>query len=240
MISKIVVKYIQSLHAKKNRDAEGVFIAEGDKLVREFLKEKFIPRFLFVTEEWLQRYSDLAGEKAMPVTAMDLQKMGTLKTPHQALAVFPRKAEQAIDIRAWIVALDAIQDPGNMGTIIRTADWFGIKNIIASPDTVDCYNPKVVQATMGSLARVQVLYKNPEDWLPTIPLPVYGAMLSGENIYELPKLKKGILLIGNEGKGIRDALQPLITKRITIPRKGGAESLNAATAFAILASHLIP
>lgn len=239
MISKNMAKYIQSLNAKKNRDADGVFIAEGDKLVREFLTANFAPLYLFATEDWLEKYYPISGNNIIPATESALQKMGSLKTPNGVLAVFSQKKETTIDTNSWLLAIDAIRDPGNMGTIIRSADWFGVKNIIASTDTVDIYNPKVVQATMGSLARVQVVYKNLETWLSSMALPVYGAMLTGENIYDLPKTKKGVLLIGNEGQGIRETLLPLITQQITIPRKGGAESLNAATAFAVIASHLM-
>ena len=240
MISKNEAKYIQSLHATKKRGEEGVFIAEGNKAVLEFLNEKFIPLKLFVTENWLEQNPEFNGEYIRTVSEDELQKAGFLKTPNQALAIFPQKKEQKIEYKGkWTLVLDTIQDPGNLGNIIRTADWFGLEQIIASHDTADQYNPKVVQASMGSLARVQVVYENPENFLSKTTLPVYGAMLSGENIYNIPKSKEGILIIGNEGKGIQENLQRLITTRVTIPKKGKAESLNAATAFAIIASHLI-
>jgi len=239
MISKNEAKYIQSLHAKKKRDAECVFVAEGDKVVREFLKEKFIPVKLFATENWLGENPGIQGKFVLPATEDELQNAGFLKTPNQVLAIFPQKKNTGISPKTgWILVLDAIQDPGNVGNMIRTADWFGLQYIIASYDTADVYNQKVVQASMGSLARVQVIYEDLENYLGNTGLPVYGAMLSGENIHSIPKQKEGILIIGNEGKGIHESLQKYITTRITIPKKGGAESLNAATAFAVIASHL--
>lgn len=240
MISKIEVKYIQSLHAKKKRDAEGVFVAEGDKVIREFLKEKFVPLKLFATENWLSQNPEIQGAFVHPTTEDELQRAGFLKTPNQALAIFSQKRDlKVVPKCAWVLVLDEIQDPGNLGNIIRTADWFGWENIIASKDCADMYNPKVVQASMGSLARVQVVYEDLEKFISETSLPVYGAMLSGENIHTITKQELGILIIGNEGKGIHENLQKYITTRITIPKKGGAESLNAATAFAVIASHLM-
>lgn len=240
MISKIEAKYIQSLHAKKKRDAEGVFVAEGDKVIREFLKEKFVPLKLFATENWLSQNPEIQGAFVHTTSDDELQKAGFLKTPNQVLAIFSQKKDlKVVPKSAWVLLLDEIQDPGNLGNIIRTADWFGWENIIASKDCADMYNPKVVQASMGSLARVQVSYEDLEKFMRETHLPIYGAMLSGENIQTMPKQEEGILIIGNEGKGIHESLQKYITKRITIPKKGGAESLNAATAFAVIASHLM-
>lgn len=240
MISKIEAKYIQSLHAKKKRDAEGVFVAEGDKVIREFLKEKFVPLKLFATENWLSQNPEIQGAFVHPATEDELQRAGFLKTPNQALAIFSQKRDlKVVPKCAWVLVLDEIQDPGNLGNIIRTADWFGWENIIASKDCADMYNPKVVQASMGSLARVQVVYADLEKFISETSLPVYGAMLSGENIHTITKQELGILIIGNEGKGIHENLQKYITTRITIPKKGSAESLNAATAFAVIASHLM-
>ncbi|MEO7210124.1 MAG: RNA methyltransferase [Chitinophagaceae bacterium] len=240
MISKIEAKYIQSLHAKKKRDAEAVFVAEGDKVVCEFLKEKFVPLKLFATENWLSQNPEIQGEFVYAATEEELQTAGFFKTSNQVLAIFPQKKNVENSSKSnWVLVLDEIQDPGNLGNIIRTADWFGWENIIASKECADMYNPKVVQASMGSLARVQIVYEDLEKFLHETRLPIYGAMLSGENIYSMPKQEKGILIIGNEGKGIHENLQKYITSRITIPKKGGAESLNAATAFAVIASHLM-
>ncbi len=240
MISKIEAKYIQSLHAKKKRDAEGVFVAEGDKVVCEFLKEKFAPIKLFATEIWLRQNPEILGAFVDTATDEELQRAGFLKTPSQVLAIFPQKKNVEKSSKSnWVLVLDEIQDPGNLGNIIRTADWFGWENIIASKDCADMYNPKVVQASMGSLARVQIVYEDLEKFMRETRLPIYGAMLSGENILSMPKQEAGVLIIGNEGKGIHESLQKYITKRITIPKKGGAESLNAATAFAVIASHLM-
>ncbi|MBS1730280.1 MAG: RNA methyltransferase [Bacteroidetes bacterium] len=240
MISKIEAKYIQSLHAKKNRDKEGVFVAEGEKVVQEFLKEKIIPVKLFATEKWALENKTIQGNFMKIASEDELQKAGFLKTPNQVLAIFPQQHHLFIPSKnKWILMLDEIQDPGNMGNMIRTADWFGWNHIIASKDCVDQYNPKVVQASMGSLSRIRVQYEALDHFLRETDLPVLGATLSGENIITLPKEKTGILIIGNEGKGIHENLKPFISKQITIPRIGKAESLNAATAFAIIASHLM-
>jgi TrmH family RNA methyltransferase len=174
------------------------------------------------------------------VEAFELEKMSLLQTPNQVLAVamMPQKPN-AIDVTKQLtIVLDGIQDPGNLGTIIRTADWFGIQQIVASEDTADVYNPKVIGATMGSFMRVQVSYKNLAAWLPTIKLPVYGALLEGENIFTTKAPKQGLLVIGSEGKGIRENVIDFITHPVTIPKTGGAESLNAGIAAGIIVAQL--
>jgi TrmH family RNA methyltransferase len=174
------------------------------------------------------------------VEAFELEKMSLLQTPNQVLAValMPQQKKE-IDIAGPLtIVLDGIQDPGNLGTIIRTADWFGITQIVASEDTVDVYNPKVIGATMGSFMRVQVSYKNLAAWLPTIKLPVYGALLEGENVFTIKTSQQGLLVIGSEGKGIRENIIDFVTHPVTIPKSGGAESLNAGIAAGIIVAQL--
>jgi TrmH family RNA methyltransferase len=174
------------------------------------------------------------------IEAFELEKMSMLQTPNQVLAVamMPQKKETLDLAGPLTIVLDGIQDPGNMGTIIRTADWFGITQIVASEDTVDVFNPKVIGATMGSFMRVSVTYKNLADWMPTVKLPVYGALLEGENVFTIKTPQKGLLVIGSEGKGIRENILDLITHPVTIPKIGDAESLNAGIAAGIIVAQL--
>lgn len=247
MFNKTHTKYIQSLHHKKFRDENGVFIAEGPKLVAELLDSReFTCLQLFALQEWLannekllQRYS---GAEIFTVKDFELEKISLLTAPNNVLAVFKKKL-QAIpaDINGKItLVLDTIQDPGNLGTIIRTADWFGIENIICSLGCADMYNPKVVQSTMGSLARVNIFYTELEEWLQkNKKIKKYATALNGKNINELKHIKEGIIIIGNEGKGISDAVMNTVEEKITIPKIGEAESLNAAVATGIILSQLI-
>lgn len=238
MLSKNELKYIQSLCQKKQRVEEGLFIAEGSKLVKELIKSHYRLKMIYALPEWEENlFQDLPITR---ITASELSKMSQLSTPNQVIAV----AEQLIPDREPVLSgkitlvLDDIRDPGNLGTLIRIADWFGIDQIIASEDTVDLYNPKVIQSTMGSFIRVQVWYKSLAGFLPTVNVPVYGALLEGKNIYTLPPVTDGILVIGNESRGITSDVLPYITDPVTIPRSGGAESLNAAIAGGILLSHM--
>lgn len=238
MLSKNEAKYIQSLCHKKQRQEERLFIAEGVKLVEELLQTDYRIRKLYATDEWMSQHR---GVEAQPVTEQELERISGLVSPNQVLAIVEQKQQQETPVleQQFAIALDGIQDPGNMGTIIRIADWFGIRSILAGTDTVEVYNPKVIQATMGSFIRVNVWYGELEKVLPTAGLPVYGAVLEGHDIHQTTKAAEGILLIGNEGKGINPALFPYITHPVTIPRIGGAESLNAAVATGIILSHLI-
>ena len=238
MISKNELKYIQSLCQKKQRAAEGVFIAEGPKLAEELLSSNYKIVKGYATAAWLAENQSAKG--FAEVSEIELEKMTALQTANQVLLVCEQKIQKTIpDLSKKLsLVLDGIQDPGNLGTIIRIADWFGITQIIASEDTVEMYNPKVIQSTMGSFIRVPLYYTNIVDFLSATKLPVYGAMLEGKSIYELDKPATGLLVIGNESKGIREPIQPLIKQAITIPRFGGAESLNAAVATGILVSHM--
>ena len=237
MLSKNELKYIQSLCQKKQRTAERLFIVEGVKLVKELIEANYPIKNIYALEEWA------APTTAIPITrinAIELEKISSLQTPNQVLAVVEQQepiGEPSLKGKLTLM-LDGIQDPGNLGTLIRIADWFGIDQIIASHDTVELYNPKVIQSTMGSFLRVNIWYKDIATVLEQQEIPVYGALLEGESIYKTDPPTEGILLIGNESKGIREPLLPLITHRITIPRIGKAESLNAAVATGILLSTL--
>lgn len=238
MLSKNELKYIQSLCQKKQRQEERLFIAEGTKLVNELLHSRYTIRKVYALADWADQNRDVAN--AVTVTEIELGKISGLQTPNQVLAIVEQQqpaAEPVIKGQLTLV-LDGIQDPGNLGTIIRIADWFGIKQVVASEDTVELYNPKVVQSTMGSFLRVQVWYRSLSEFLLSANIPVYGALLNGKNMHGEPPVTEGLLVIGNESKGISKELLPFISHPITIPRLGGAESLNAAVAAGIIVSHL--
>jgi len=237
MVTKSELKYIQSLSDKKVRLETGCFIAEGVKLVGEMIAAGYPLKAVYALDSW---ESPDATLEVTRIEAFELEKMSMLQTPNQVLAVamMPQKKETLNLAGPLTIVLDGIQDPGNMGTIIRTADWFGITQIVASEDTVDVYNPKVIGATMGSFMRVSVTYKNLADWMPAIKLPVYGALLEGENVFTIKTPQKGLLVIGSEGKGIRENILDFITHPVTIPKTGGAESLNAGIAAGIIVAQL--
>ena len=247
MLTKKIAKYIQSLSHKKFRDEERSFIAEGPKLVEEFLTtKKFDCALVVAVNDWLVENKELL-ENMDPQNIFDvedhrLESLSLLKTSNKVLAVFKQPAvTKEIKLKGKItLMLDDLQDPGNMGTIIRIADWFGIDQIISSKNSVERFNPKVVQSTMGSLARVDVFYT---DLIPFIKnnknIPVYSAALNGTSIIEMEKINEGIIVIGNESKGIQEELLGLSTHQITIPAIGQAESLNAAVAAGIILSHIV-
>ena len=239
MISKNELKYIQSLCQKKQRAEEGLFIAEGTRLVDELLQSHYPVKKVYALADWVAA-NPLLKIPVQQITAAELSKISLLQTPHQVLAIVEQKNPGPLPEKtnALTLIVDGIQDPGNMGTIIRIADWFGIKQIVASTDTVELYNPKLIQATMGSFIRVSVHYTSLEAYLQNCPVPVFGALLEGKSLYEQLSVPEAMLIIGNEARGIRASLLPLITNPVTIPRIGGAESLNAAVAAGIIVSHL--
>ena len=248
MLSKKIVKYIQSLSHKKFRDEEGVFIAETPKVVSEFLLSRNLECQLICAEKkWLSdNESLLENIRSDHIFEIDdhwLQSISFLKTPNKVVAVFKKKGFAEIPHLSNKISLmlDDLQDPGNLGTLIRIADWFAVEHIVCSDNSVDCYNPKVVQSSMGSLSRVQVFYTDLFSFLEKNQnIDVYATTLSGSSIYHLPKIKEGIILIGNEAKGIHEDLLKITTHQITIPKFGHAESLNAAVAGGIILSHIIP
>jgi TrmH family RNA methyltransferase len=243
MLSKSKIKYIQSLGQKKARDEADLFIAEGPRIIEELLREGRMPvREIYALEGWAANHSvAINGVTITVITEDELARISQLTTPNQVLAIVKKQADPVIIAKGKIsLVLDGIQDPGNLGTLIRIADWFGIEQMVCSPDSVDMYNPKVVQATMGSITRVEVLYTELGDWLSSQKnIPVYATALEGKNINEVPAMKEGLIIIGNEGKGIRPEVMALATVKITIPRKGRAESLNAAVATGIILSKLV-
>jgi TrmH family RNA methyltransferase len=238
MLSKKEIKDIQSLDQKKDRDAQGRLVAEGPKIVNELLQ--VIPdkiERIYAIEAWAQQHGHLK-KLIQVVNEEELQKIAHSKTPNQVLAVIKQWPEKEPVLQnAFCIYLDTIQDPGNFGTILRIADWFGVQHVVCTSGCADVYNPKVVQASMGSMARVAVYYDSDLTWIKKQTVPIYAATLHGTSTFS--KAHMGILIIGNESKGIRDELLALATQQITIQRKGAAESLNAAVATGILLSQLL-
>ena len=240
MISKNQIKYVHQLEQKKFRKREGLFVAEGTKVVGDLLK-RYQAHSIYAIPEWIAAHQDISG--VVEVTPDELQRISFQQHPQQVLALFPLPSLSSLFTfhSSLAIALDGVQDPGNLGTIIRIADWFGISTIICSDDTVDAWNPKVVQATMGSLARVNIIYTNLPEFLDTLPsdYPVYGTLLDGDNIYTQPLTKEGLIVMGNEGNGISEAVRQRVNHRLLIPdfHDGDtADSLNVAIATAITCS----
>lgn len=249
MLSKNKIKLLHSLEMKKNRDTQQSFVAEGPKIVHDILsRHKDQLSVIAATEEWFaQEHELMAGLRCerITVSADELTKVSFLCHPQQVFAVFRKFAEMTPEELPSLadkltLVLDGVQDPGNLGTIIRIADWFGIEDIICSKDTVDVYNPKVVQATMGSIARVRVSYMDLKQLFEALPptLPVYGTLLEGNNMYSEQLSHNGIIIMGNEGKGISPQIRQFITKGLRIPNypegRDTADSLNVAVATAII------
>lgn len=243
MLSKSQISLLTSLQHKKFRQQSGLFLVEGYKSIIEFANSPYRIQTIYHTPGIASKLLNLSRKiNFQEISPAELQKISVLKNPADAVA--------AVNIPQWAgfsdadlknkhsLVLDGVQDPGNMGTIIRTADWFGITNIICSEDTVDAYNPKVVQATMGSLARMNISYTNLKEFLRSANLPIYGALLNGESIYQTDFGKEALIVMGNEGNGIRPEIQQVIQHPVTIPRVGGAESLNVAIATAIFCAKL--
>ncbi len=246
MLSKNNIKFLTSLHVKKYREENAQFIAEGVKLVGELLNSNFNIIEIFALKEWIVKNPSINKVQVTEIDSKELERISGLSTPNQVVALveIPKSEISFKEIYTDLVlALDDIKDPGNLGTIIRIADWFGIKNIVCSQNSVDVYNPKVVQATMGSIARVNVFYTNLYDLISSAPkdINIYGSLLEGENIYTKEISSEGIIVIGNEAKGISADILPLITEKIHIPsfavnKNNKAESLNASIATAIICS----
>ncbi len=236
MVTKNQIKLVVSLKQKKYRSQHGLFVVEGEKLVNELLNAGLKPYQIFVDDAGLvQKF-----EQAEVVPGKTLKQMSSLTHPSGIIGVFRVKDSEALDLDDWVVVLDAVRDPGNMGTIIRLCDWFGIKRLVCSTDTVDCYNPKVLQATMGSIARVNVEYTDLITFLDKTDIPIYGAYMDGESVYGYRLAEKGVLVMGNEANGVSDEVGKFITKKISIPQFGATttESLNVATATAILLNEI--
>lgn len=248
MISKNTIKRINQLSTKKNRQIEQLFLVEGDKMIRELVASHFEIVELFITTELKEtlRKEDWKNTQIQEVEPEDLKKISQLKTPQNSLAVCKIPGQQPFPVLLedpLSVYLDSIQDPGNLGTILRICDWFGIQNLFLSPDTVDVFNPKVIQASMGSFARVRVFeaeFETVKELAHKSQAIVYGAFMDGINIYEQSLSKKAILVMGNEGNGISASIGKQIDRKLSIPnfseRDQKAESLNVSVATAILCS----
>jgi len=241
MLSKNQLKLINSLEQKKQRKKTGLFLVQGEKNVGELFHSNFVIKHLFATASYITSYSALlAGHNLVNLTVEvseeELKKAGTLVSNNSVLAIVECKETQVPVIRGneLILVLDQVRDPGNLGTIIRVADWYGIENIVCSPDCADFYNPKVIAATMGSFARVKVSHANLVEYLKEQCKPIYGAFLDGQNIHKADLSKSGFIIMGSESHGISDAVSELISDKVTIPAFGQAESLNVAMATGII------
>lgn len=235
MLTKNQIKLIVSLKQKKERFKQRLFLVEGKKAVDEFLKSHYKLHHIYaLTDDF-----DCESKKFSLISDAELKKISSLTTPQHVVAVFEMPIAEQVSSDQLILALDTVRDPGNLGTIIRLCDWFGIEHLVCSETTVDCFNPKVVQATMGSLTRVNVVYLNLETFLRDTKVHKFGAFMDGENIYQSTLAEKGVLIMGNEANGISAEIEALIENRISIPSFSthqSTESLNVATATAILLS----
>jgi len=234
-LSKNQLKLITSLQQKKYRTKNNLFIVEGTKVVNEFLNSNFDLEQLFCVDDF--GYENI--EKLAQISEVELRKISNLKTPNNVLALFKIPSEEKVKKEGLILVLDEINDPGNLGTIIRLCDWFGVDQLVCSKNTVDCYNSKVVQASMGSLTRTSIVYTNLGVYLEQVKQPKYASLMDGENVYKNKLPKNAVLVMGNEANGISDKILELVTNSVSIPRFGSlqkTESLNVATATAILLS----
>lgn len=238
-ISKAKQKWIRSLQLKKNRDEEQVFVVEGEKMVLEGLSHSFHELIILVAEnEHVSLIPESITTNCYSISSNELAQLSTLKTPNKLIAVFKRRNQQTDSTKKGIV-LDGVQDPGNLGTILRIADWFGVSQIICSHETVDVYNPKVIQASMGAIYRINVVYTDLYNFLSNTNQPSYAALLDGTDFQKVSFEENALLIMGNEGKGIHNELLPFIQHRITIPKIGQAESLNVGTATAVLTAKMM-
>ncbi len=250
MISKSQIKLVRSLEQKKHRLSEGLFVAEGPKVVGDLLACHFRLHLAFATEDYTvtaftgQEVAETVADRLVTVSSEELCRLSFLQHPQQVLAVFELpdtdecpESEGRCGKASLSLALDGVQDPGNLGTIIRVADWYGIDTIYCSRDTADAWSPKVVQATMGSIARVHICYCDLVPLLRNASVPVYGTVLDGDNIYDQQLTQEGVIVMGNEGNGISAPIRSLLSRRLLIPQmRPGAESLNVAIATAIVCS----
>ena len=240
MITKAQVKHIRSLDDKKYRYKCNEFVVEGEKMVQELINSSMTINCIYATKEWIEKNQMIKNIRIEEVEAHELEKMSSLSTPNMALATVQIPTKLPVSPKGVSLVLDRIQDPGNLGSIIRIADWFGIDNVYCSEDTVDIFNSKVVQASMGSVFRINTQYVNIEELLTTNKeIPSYVAILNGENISSHKLVQKGFIIIGNESKGVSNSIINLSTHKISIQRKGQAESLNAAIATGIICHSLL-
>ncbi|HET9572053.1 MAG TPA: RNA methyltransferase [Bacteroidales bacterium] len=242
MLSQAKQKWIRSLEQKKIRQEQGLFLAEGSKCCTDLLE--LLPcRFLAATPDWLEAHKNIHAAEIIDATPEEIRKASLLKNPQDVLAVFeiPRYELTPEQLKGQLtLTLDNVQDPGNLGTILRIADWFGIRNVLCSIGTADAFNPKTVQATMGAIGRIHLQYTDLTEFLKTVPLPIYGTFLDGQVLYDAELKMEGIIVMGNEGNGISNAVENLVTDRLFIPDfpmgQTGSESLNVSVATAIVCS----
>ncbi|MBU2903575.1 RNA methyltransferase [Arenibacter algicola] len=237
MVVKSQIKFIKNLQQKKYRTQNKLFVVEGIKTVRELLNSSLKVYKVYVTDSTVL---ELEGDFVEVISDGELKKMSGLSTPNKVMGVFHIPVPGPLDFSDWVIALDDVRDPGNLGTIIRLCDWFGVKTLLCSSNSVDSYNPKVLQATMGSISRVNIVYGDLQRILSNSEVPVYGAFMDGTEVYQEKFPKKGILVMGNEANGVSEAIEALIGKKISIPQFGPktTESLNVATATAILLNEI--
>ncbi|MDE3743653.1 TrmH family RNA methyltransferase [Maribacter polysaccharolyticus] len=237
MVGKSQIKFIKSLQQKKYRNQHRMFVVEGIKTVQELLDSSFEPHKVYAIAEGTITTDQIDIEL---ISEPDLLRMSSLKNPNKVLGVFKFPEIKTIKDQGWILALDDVRDPGNLGTIIRLCDWFGIKQLVCSENTVDCYNPKVLQATMGSITRVDIVYTDLIQFIKASSLPVYGTFMDGADVHTEKMPEKGILVMGNEANGISKAIENLVDQKISIPQFGSreTESLNVATATAIFLNEI--
>ena len=243
MLWKSQISFVNALRQKKQRKEQGLFIVEGSKSIVEFAQSKYRIHTIFHTAEAAPKLGDLSRTlKLQEIKNGELKKISALSAPNDALALIHIPERTNVKKESlkgkFVLVLDGIQDPGNLGAMIRTADWFGFTEMICSPDTVEAYNPKVVQASMGSLSRISLYYEDLAKILSGATMPVFGALLDGKSIYDTSFGDEGFVLLGNEGSGISETAKAFITTAVTIPRFGKAESLNVAISAAILCSEL--
>ena len=247
MISKAKLKDFASYRMQKKCDEEQVFVVEGPKLAKEALLSKVKVSVICCTSDWYNENKDLVDSKVLSenvyeITDIELERLSQLKTPNKVWLLVQNVENEPLEksFGGLTLVLDKIQDPGNLGTIIRIADWFGIRHVVCSKDTVNCFNTKVVQATMGGIFRTNVYYTNLEEYLTECQkreIPVYGTLLSGENVYNIDLQQDGVLVVGNESKGISEEVQKFVSHKVSIPNFGGTcESLNASVATGIFCS----
>ncbi|MEO1099184.1 MAG: RNA methyltransferase [Bacteroidota bacterium] len=241
MVSRTVTKFIKSLQLKKYRKIEQRFIVEGEKSVLEVLQSSYKVQQIVATPEFQHKHQNrLKSVDIINATQRELSSLGNFKSNNSALAIVEIKPNTAVSVDSeYVLALDGINDPGNLGTIIRVADWYGIKKIIASGETADFYNPKVVSASKGSFTRVELFYTYLPEYLKSVQLTIYGTYMKGENIHKTYFEKEGIIVLGNESNGISKELEPYISRKISISRKGeAAESLNVGVAAAVICDNV--
>ncbi|MEM6525010.1 MAG: RNA methyltransferase [Bacteroidota bacterium] len=240
MVSRTITKFIKSLQLKKYRKLEQLFLVEGDKSVVEVLQSTYKVRQVLSTQEFQERYPELLkSTERITANERELSAMGNFRTNNSAIAVVEMSSNTPFEIAdGFGIVLDDVNDPGNLGTIIRVADWYGFSRIVASLNTADLYNPKVISASKGSFTRVRLYYTDLSVYLKEANVPIFGAFMEGDSVHKIEFRERGLIVMGNESNGISDELSPLISKRISIPRYGQAESLNVGVATAVICDNL--